>query len=858
MPKQPRSQLHHLPAQPTSFIGRETEIAQITKLLVDPACRLLTVVGPGGIGKTRLAIQAAAVLTDHFDQAVYFVPLQGIYAGEFLVSAVAEAVNFSLSGQQEPLAQVLNYLSDKTMLLLLDNFEQLIEQDGPAILLEILAAAPAIKLLVTSREALNLQEEWRYPLPGLPVPATVQPDETEPAGAVQLFVARARQVRPDFSPADEPKAVLKICQQVEGIPLALELAASWTKTLSCQTIAAEIQGSLDFLVTPLRNLPDRHRSMRVVFDHSWQLLGQSEQAVFKRLCVFRGGFQREAAEQVAAATLADLAALVDKSLLRPEARDRYQMHELLRQYAQEQLELRAEEVSQTHQAHCTYYAEFLYQRTEAIESDHQQEAVAEIEAELENVRAAWQWAIGQARLSEIQKLTQAFTVFCHIQSRYLEAANIFDRVRACLAAQPPARQTELLLANVLVRLGWFNIRLGKFETAQAELTQSRTLFDRFGAAPIPHSGADPVPALAILAIIRGDYDEAIELGQRARQANEARRDRQNLAFAHYVLTGATLAQGDYEAARQHARQACQVAQRAGNRWFLAYCLNEWGNVARALGDYAEAERHFQESYRIREAFDDPEGMAVALNHLGEMALRQADFLEAQRRYQQSLAIYQQINDRGGLAIALAGLGQTACALAAYPSAAQHLQQALAIAGEIQFLPLVYAMFISVSELFLKVGMPERGLELLAFIRHHPTSDQETRDRAEQALKHWEAQFTPEQFSAAIRPGQPLDLEALVAAMEIDLALVANRAFPRSETAQATSPSAGQPPHDPLTERELEVLRLMAAGRSNREIGDELVLALGSVKWYASQIYSKLQVKNRTEAAARARALKLLP
>ena len=246
-------------------------------------------------------------------------------------------------------------------------------------------------------------------------------------------------------------------------------------------------------------------------------------------------------------------------------------------------------------------------------------------------------------------------------------------------------------------------------------------------------------------------------------------------------------------------------------------------------------------------------MAVALNHLGEMAIRQADFEGAQQHYQQSLAIYQEINDSGGLAIALNGLGQTACALADYPAAAHHFQQALTIASEIQFLPLICAMFISISELFLKIGPPERGLALLAFIRHHPASDQETKDRAAQLLKRYEAEVTPDQFSAA----EQSNLDAMVAAMRNDLTLVANQASAHPETAPATPATDSHLLLDPLTERELEVLRLIAAGRSNREIGEELVLALGSVKWYASQIYSKLQVKNRTEAAAKARQLNLL-
>lgn len=859
MAKQPPAQLHNLPRQPTSFIGRHTEITRIRERLSDPDCRLLTMVGPGGIGKTRLAIESAAAVTPHFSHGVYFAPLQGIYTGDYLISAIADAINFSLSGQQEPLTQVLNYLSDKTMFLLLDNFEQLVDQGGPAIVIELLAASPHIKLLVTSREALNLREEWLYPVRGLSVPTPDQPDSSDADDAVQLFIARARQVQPDFAADDQRDAILHICRLVEGTPLAVELAASWTKTLSCPAIAAEIQRSLDFLVTPLRNVPDRHRSMATVFDYSWQMITPKQQDVFKRLSVFRGGFEREAAEQIAGATLVDLAALVAKSLLRRESNDRYQIHELLRQYAQGQLEAEAEAVDQTHQTHCTYYADYLHQRTEAIESGYQRQhgVVIEIEAELENVRAAWQWAITHCRGEDINKLGQTFTVFCHHQSRYLEAAQLFEQTRDCLTELPATDQTQLALAHVLVRLGWFYIRLGQFEDAQTALVGSQTLLTQLNAAPYPHSGTDPLPPLSILAMIRGDYDEAVRLGQMAQQANAMRHDLQNLAFSHYVLTGATLAQGDYEMARQHARQAYEVTQQIGNRWFLAYCLNEWGNVARAMGDYAEAEHHFRESYHIREEFDDPEGMAVALNHLGEMAIRQSDFLEAQQQYDQSLAIYRQINDKGGLATALNGLGQTACAQAAYPAAARHFQQALTIADEIHFLPLIGAIFISISELFRKVGRPSHALELLTFIRHHTASDQETKDRATHLLKDIETDVTAETMITARQRGQARDLDASVAFVHQALASIAEPSSSEESSAPHPSPTLDQPLLDPLTDRELEVLQLMADGRSNREIGEELVLALGSVKWYASQIYSKLQVKNRTQAAAKARELNLL-
>jgi predicted ATPase len=381
---------HHLPAEPTSFVGREKELAELLRLLTNPNCRLLTLVGPGGIGKTRLAIQAARAFQQETAQAVYFVPLQSVSSGEGLISAVVDALKFPLSGQAAPQLQLLHYLRDKTLLLILDNFEQFLGAGGALFLPDLLEAAPSVKLLVTSREVLNLQEEWLYPVQALPYPGDVdQTDDITDYSAIQLFVERAQRVRRDFSLVEEQTSVSRICRLVEGMPLAIELAASWTKTMPCALIAAEIERSLNFLTSKLRNLPEQHRSMRAVFDHSWALLSPEEQRVFKRLSIFRGGFRREAAEQVAGASLLNLSALVDKSLLRWDPDGRYQIHELLRQYAEEHLHDALEELADIHYLHCAYYANFLESRWAGILAGKQREVRAEITADLDNIRAAW-------------------------------------------------------------------------------------------------------------------------------------------------------------------------------------------------------------------------------------------------------------------------------------------------------------------------------------------------------------------------------------------------------------------------------------------------------------------------------------
>jgi predicted ATPase/DNA-binding CsgD family transcriptional regulator len=372
--------------QPTRFVGRETELSETKQLLNNADCRLLTLVGVGGIGKTRLAIQLAKDQQQTFLHGVWFVNLQPLQSGEQIVSAVVDTMGVVLSGYDTPENQILPYLQNKNLLLLLDNFAHVL--DGVEFVTKIIQHTPAVKLLVTSREALSLPEEWLYPVEGLPTPQSHQTDNIETITAVELFVERTRQVRPNFSLADNRASVIRICQLVDGLPLALEMAASWTKTLRCSEIAAEIQHNLNFLTSTLRHVPERHRSMQAVFTQTWEHLTDSEQALFKRLAVFKGGFRREAAESIAGASLPLLSSLLDKCLLHHEASGRYQIHELLRQYANGKLD--DSEIEALNEAHCRYYCDFLAQRKLGTTERTQVKTSAEIEGELENIRIALQ------------------------------------------------------------------------------------------------------------------------------------------------------------------------------------------------------------------------------------------------------------------------------------------------------------------------------------------------------------------------------------------------------------------------------------------------------------------------------------
>ncbi|HLA43443.1 MAG TPA: AAA family ATPase, partial [Aggregatilineales bacterium] len=396
---------HNLPSQPTAFIGREAELAEISDLLAAPDCRLLTLTGPGGIGKTRLGLEAARLITDEnvpataFSHGVYFVPMQPLTSTDFIIPTIANSLKFIFYDERDPRVQLLDYLHSKHLLLVMDNFEHLL--DSADLLPEILAYAPAVKILVTSRERLRLQEEWVLDIHGLPFPEQDDIEAVEDYTAIQLFVQNAR--RAGYIPqASDAGAIMQICRLVEGIPLAIELAAAWVRILPCEAIAREVEHSLDILTTSLRNVPEKHRSMHAVFEHSWNLLSENEQAVFRKLSVFRGGFRREAAEAVTGANLAILASLVDRSMLRMDTDGRYSLQELLRQYAHYQLDC-AGETESTGDAHCAYYAGFLDRRVPVLKGPDQIKALDEIETELDNVRVSWRRAVAQGKQCEIEQ-----------------------------------------------------------------------------------------------------------------------------------------------------------------------------------------------------------------------------------------------------------------------------------------------------------------------------------------------------------------------------------------------------------------------------------------------------------------------
>lgn len=836
----------------TSFIGREKERAEIQQRLTQPECRLLTLVGPGGIGKTRLALQLASVLGAEFKHGSFIAYLQPIHSAEFFLPAVADALDAALSGHESPLEQLSRYLEGKEALIIIDNFEHLL--DAADQLSELLATTPSIKCLVTSREALNLQEEWLYPISGLLYSTTSSDLVDQNNDAVHLFNERVKRSYSKFEPELEAEAVVRICQLVEGMPLALELAAAWRKTLNCQEIADEINGGLDFLTARHRNVAKRHRSIQTVFDQTWQRLSEREQTVFRQLSVFRGGFQRDAVVKITGASLAILSTLVDKSLLYLDSDGRYKIHELLRQYGAEQLEKNTEGAQHAQMAHADFYTNFLYELRNDLYGHHQQKAEKAIKAELDNIRAAWMWIVAKGDTVSIDKVAYLLGFHFQFTGGYREGYTLISLATKVLQRQPPSNAVDHALLNTLLVEAFLSLRLGEIDTVLSCIAQCQEIYRRLNIPNLPGYVTDPLGSLTFAALAGGDYTNALRQAEHMRICAEKEHHPINRQFAYHLLSEAHAGLGAYKEAQQFAQLAYAQSLMTGDRWFRAYILNNMGQIAVTLGEDRVGKAHFQASYQIRHEFADPEGMALALINLGNLSLKEGTLDEAKTQFQRSRKIYQNINDKGGLAAATWGLGQVMFAQDDVAQAQRYYKDALQVAISIGYQPVLLGLLVSIAELLWEIGQQKRAIVLLTFAIHSPTTDHETQQKAQSLLaKTIQKNISSTLLATATVKGKASKLTVLTTdtlnQLSLPFVTAASEASPRSTPIDALV--------ETLTARELDVLRLICAGQTNNEIANNLGIATGTVKFYTSQVYGKLSVRNRVSAVARAQTLNLI-
>ncbi|MHB8625602.1 MAG: LuxR C-terminal-related transcriptional regulator [Aggregatilineales bacterium] len=800
----------NLPSSSAVFVGRDAELSEISRLLSDPACRLLTLVGPGGIGKTRLAIRSAADQLPNFAHGVCFVPLASVGSPDLLAGAMASTLGISFYGSDEPGVQIVRYLREIQMLLIMDNFEHLLA--GIDLLTDILQSSAGVKFLVTSRERLNVQEEWVLVLDGLPFPADDTNGPLESYSAVQLFVQRARQVQVGFSLAENAAAVTAICQRVEGMPLGLELAATWLRAMSCRQIAAEIEDSLTILTTPLRNVPERHRSLQAVFEQSWNLLDAAEQAVLMRLSVFRGGFDREAAEQVAGASLSLVAGLADKSMIRLSASGRYDLHELVRQYVADKL-LHAGEVQITVQRHCDYFLK-LAEGAEAHAFGREQVAWFDrLEVELDNLRAALAWSI-EAEIG--LRLAAAMGWFFSERSYWNEGLHWLERTLAAnQAARPSLRAKALHSAGALANLldGEGRVRA----LCEQALALAREVNDRWNIAwSLSHLGQHSLQPAESAALL----EESLAL---FREID----DPMGVAHALIRRSWRALFLADYPYARRLLTEAATRAREAGDTIIMAWAACNLGMVCWLEDHDATQARAYIETSRLL-------------------------FREANARFNLPLVFLASIEQAVGNVVRAQMLYEEALTLAPEPISSGTLDMSFAVAG-LASVARARGQFERAAWL---LGIADNS-DLARAAGYFGSAFNITFDSDVAAVR---AQLGATAFSEAwaaakaMTPKQAIDYAREGSAIPIET-LLDERV--QDSPAAPPRPSPKQPHNEPLSSRELEVLRLIADGLANAEIAAKLFLTTGTIKAHTRSIYNKLGVNSRTQAIAQAQKLNLL-
>ncbi len=737
-----------LPQVRTYFIGRELELEKMATMLAQPETRLLTVVGPGGMGKTRLALTLVERLLQDSALAheIFFVSLEEIEADETVPAAdqislvIARAMHLSLTtGEDSPSHHLLTVLSQKKLLLVLDNFEHLLAGAGWVGLL--LQHAPDVKVVVTSQERLNLYEERVLMLRGLALPEMDETEDTAVAAdAVQLFIHAAQRVRHDFQPlAEERQALVQLCRFLNGMPLALELSASWVDTLSVTDILAELQQDLDLLATDLLDVAARQRSIRQVFAYAWQRLSDEERRVLAALSVFHGGCTRLAAQQVAleqlssAAAMRLLADLVQKSLLYfDRTRNRYEMHSLLRKFLGEKLAQDEAEETAVYQRHSDFYCDYLAKQQTAFYGSQQQMALQETEADIENIRLAWQWAAAHGHTARISNALTSLFHFYDIRSWFREGERVF-RETAVLLTQDTSCQGQITRAQLQARQGWFAFHLGQHQEGFTLLQQSLTQLEHLDA------NSESIFNYNYLgAVLRhqGKYEQANTALFRALELAQSLADRYQASISYNILGQTVYLQGDNELARHYCREGLRLKRDMGDLRGQTYSLTYLGHIAEALGNYDEAQQLFHESMKIYEAVGDQRGVALALRNLGDLLLSQTHSQDAVQMFEQSLKIFRQIGNLQGESLCLIRLGEAQAAKGALLAATEFIRQGGQIALNMNSQPGLEAAIRAIAGVWQQSGEEERSQAALTFLqKHNLDSDeqihrlQEGRDKA---------------------------------------------------------------------------------------------------------------------------------
>ncbi len=717
-----------VPVASTTFVGRQTELARIKELLIAEGPALVSIVGPGGIGKTRLAV-AAASRAQATGLSVVYVPLEPVLDATHLPGAIAGAIGLKPS-TADTAAEVVRHLAGARLLLVLDNFEQIAERGAPFVS-ALMASAPGVRVLVTSRVVLGLVEEWVFRLEGLAV------GEDGCGEAVDLFLERARQSNA-AAPApseEECRTVEQIVRLVDGMPLAIELAASLTPYLPFAEIAALLAQDSGVLTSDQQNAIPRHRNMRALLDESCRHIDPAQHRAMRSLSVFDGPFGALAAAQVAGASLPLLRQLVDRSMI--QAVDgRFTVHPLMRQFARECC---GPELEELRRRQAEYYASFLAARHDALNGRGQVGATYDIESEFTNIAASWRWAASQGRIDLID--AAMYPLFCHLTFR----ARFFDSDElASIAIQAVEWAGDAhhdTLGALLMHHFWVLSRLGRGRDTLATLARVKQLFAD-GHTPRPGIGMDPRTAVAVVQLGAGNYRGSAETALEALESARVREDPSATAFAAWLAGHGRLRQarlelaglengrlgyrplsGDdhdtLEDADRLNRVAARILEAAGETWLRAHIEIERGLLRECFGDRPGAEQHFRTAAELRRSIGDPQGTASALIYLADLLLDEEHLEECATIHAEASALFARTGDASGLTESERFAGRMALVRGDFEAAAARFSRTLEMSAAIGFSNNVLSSLRGMARILKLTGRLEPAAIVHAFVAAHP-------------------------------------------------------------------------------------------------------------------------------------------
>ena len=616
---------HTLPQDTGEFVGRRAELGRLAEQLAQPECRLITLLGAGGVGKSRLALELAQqqVGQGTFQAGVVWVALEALTSPELVPTRIADALGVTLQGKDEPLQQVISFIGDKRLLLVLDNFEHLTA--GAASIGKILVRCPNTKVIATSRTRLNLKHEWTFALEGLPY----QGVEDGLPDAQALFYRRARRARLDFVVAEQDAPhLLELCRLVGGSPLALELAASWVRVMSVEALVEEIKANAAVLSSTHQDESARHQSMSAVLSQSWQLLMPEEQTALAKLSVFEGGFTRDAAAQVADVSLLMLTRLIDKSLLRKEEQGRYSFHPLVKQFAEQKLKEGEGEFEKARVRHLDYFLALAERAEPELTGPEQAVWLEKLDEDLDNLRRVTTWVTEQGNVEVALRLTSALGQFWYVRGYFAEAQERLDKALALAEDQAEHENREVIkkLKPKALKL------LGNMAWLQSDLKSAQDYLESAVAVGRAVANwAEAASALSNLGAVtslRGDSQAAQRCCEESLSLYEELGNQKGIAHALTNLGILAYEQGDYLTSLNYKEKSLAIKRKLGNHSSIAHLLVNIGDVTYQLGDYRKAEHFYREALTLMQKIGHHVGMALALHSLGVLASEQKSNEEA--------------------------------------------------------------------------------------------------------------------------------------------------------------------------------------------------------------------------------------